>query len=133
MEKWLHSLPEPYFSCVTLSFLAADSKMELGLLLPCSPPKKRWWMGKGAVTSAWSFSSPTSSQIPLLGPQAAACLSWGQAGGSEGTKLGRRLGQHVSDVLLWVLGKYPFPGNFPRGAEQAEKGEKGRDYERSVH
>lgn len=47
-------------------------------------------------------------------------------------ELGRRLGQHVSDVLLWELSKYPFPGNLPRGAEQAEESEKGRDHERSV-
>lgn len=40
MEKWLHSLPEPYFSCVTLSFLAANSKMELGLCCLGHLPRK---------------------------------------------------------------------------------------------
>lgn len=60
-------------------------------------------------------------------------LSWGQAGRSQGVGLDRHLGQYVSDVLLWVLSKYPFPGNLPRGTEQAKKDEKVRDYERLVH
>lgn len=54
-------------------------------------------------------------------------------GGSRGTGLGRHLGQHESDVLLQVLRRYPLPCALAGGAEQAEKGEKGRDHERLVH
>ena len=52
---------------------------------------------------------------------------------SRGMGLGRHLGQHESDVLLQVLSRYPFPGTLPQGAEQAEKGEKGREHERLLH
>lgn len=54
-------------------------------------------------------------------------------GRSQGTGLRRYLGQHESDVGLQVLSRSPpLPGTLPQGAKQAEKGEKGRDHERSV-
>lgn len=56
-----------------------------------------------------------------------------RTGGSRGTGLGRHLGQHERDVLLRVLRRYLLPCALPGGAEQAEKGEKGRDHESSVH
>lgn len=48
---------------------------------------------------------------------------------SQGLGLGRGLGQHESDVLLQV----PPPRTLSQGAEQAERDEKGRDREKSVH
>lgn len=118
MEKQLHSPPQAHFFGMTLSFLTANSKRELAWLLPYSLPKKRWWMGKRSshickVLFIPHQQSDTTSCSKEKG-YGVAELGTGRQVTRSGT--GQTLGT-VSDVLLWVLSKYPFPGNLPRGTE----------------
>lgn len=88
VEKWLHSPPQPHFSGMALSLLAANSKRKLAWLLPCSSPKKRWMGGKEQ-----SFQGPCkvlckSLQGPFHPPPAIDSTAWSKEKGCSMAELG---------------------------------------------
>lgn len=121
-DTWWRNGSIPHHSLIFLAWhspfwLLTPKGNWLGCCLAHLPRKGGWGERSSPFkVLARSFASPCKvpfiphqQSIALLGPRrrAAAWLSWGQAGRSQGMELGRRLAQHVSDVLLWVLSCTP--------------------------